>query len=130
MTAQDKSQKEKLDTFLEELIEKENLSGVIFSTIDGHAINVKIKKEILNQEYNEQEFTAMCASVLGSSKGIAELLDEENTKQIVAELNNYIMMVFLCDINTFLIILFEKNAVINNFLRKKDQIIEKISNLY
>ena len=110
---------------LQELNQKADLDGIIFAYRDGGAII-----EIIGDEFNSENFTSMCASVLESAVGIGETMGNRKINKIVTELAEKTIFIFECDIKTFLILILKNESNIDLILTKLHEYIQSLVKLY
>ncbi|MFX1417507.1 MAG: roadblock/LC7 domain-containing protein [Promethearchaeota archaeon] len=116
---------DELSQILSELKNKGNLDGVIFANRDGGLI-----LENLENQFDSQKFVSMSASVLESAVGIGDTIGNQKIKKIIAELEEKTILIFECDIKTFLILIINKKSNISYIFDNLDDIIKKIGRLY
>lgn len=110
---------------LHKLNQKANLDGIIFAYRDGGAII-----EIIGDEFNSKNFTSMCASVLESAVGIGETMGNRKINKIITELAEKTILIYECDIKTFLILIVKKESNINLIFSKLQEYIQILVKLY
>jgi len=110
---------------LEELNQKADLDGIIFAYRDGGAII-----EIIGDEFDSENFTSMCASVLESAVGIGETMGNRKINKIITELAEKTIFIFECDIKTFLILILKNESNIDLILSKLHEYIKSLVKLY
>jgi len=116
---------DKLSLLLNDLKDKGNLDGAIFAYRDGSVIS-----ENLGNNYIGKEFVSMCASVLESALGIGEAIGNQEIIKVIAELLEKTILIFQCNIDTFLILIMNRESESSYILSKLDEIIQKIIRMY
>lgn len=96
---------EEINDILHEIKHKHELSGIIFSSLEGSLI-----AGITDEDFDKNEFVAMSATVLGSAKGLAETLNEQHMKVITSELEHHTLILMESDPKTFLLIIVDNAA--------------------
>ncbi|MFX1328841.1 MAG: hypothetical protein ACFE91_12000 [Promethearchaeota archaeon] len=116
---------DELYQFLEDIKNQSNLEGIIFAHRDGGLII-----ENLDKEFDSKNFTSMCASVLESAVGSGETIGEQEVGKIIAEIAEKTILIFKCDIKTFLILIVKRESNANLILEKLNEIIQKVVKMY
>ncbi|MFW9952353.1 MAG: roadblock/LC7 domain-containing protein [Candidatus Thorarchaeota archaeon] len=88
---------EKLSHELSNLKSQGNLSGILFSERSG-----KLIKALYDNEFDFEEFSSMCASVLESALELGRAMGDKKVKKIITELEQKIIILLECDRKTFL----------------------------
>jgi len=114
-----------LPLILNELKNKGKLEGVIFAYRNGGLITLNVENNFKNNE-----FVSMCASVLESAVGIGEAIGSQIINKIIVELEEKVILIFECDNNTFLIVIINKESKISYIFSKLEEIIQKIIKMY
>lgn len=110
-----------LARILDELKEKGNLVGVLFSYRNGDLIienigsNVDIKK-----------FSSMCASVLESAVGLGQTIRDSKIEKIIAEIEEKTIIITECNEKTFLTLIAKKESKVSLIL---SQIVDYINGI-
>lgn len=114
-----------LPLILNELKNKGKLEGVIFAYRNGGLITLNVENNFKNNE-----FVSMCASVLESAVGIGEAIGSQIINKIIVELEEKVILIFECDNNTFLIVIINKESKISYIFSNLEEIIQKIIKMY
>lgn len=107
---------------LNQIKEKGDLTGVIYSYRDGNLIFENVKKS----DFDGEKFSAMCASVLGSAEALGYTIRNQKIVKIISELENQTIMIIGCDEKTFLIFIFKNDSRISSILEELNGFIDKI----
>ena len=119
---------EMLNQILNKLKQKGKLQGVIFSYREGGIIAENLSEKY--SEFNSDEYSSMCASVLESALGVGKTIGGKKFNKIIAELDNDTMILIECDEKTFLSFILNDNSKINPILDEIEKYIQKIIFLY
>lgn len=119
---------EKLNQVLNELKQKGNLKGVIFSYREGGTIAENLNGNY--SEFNSDEYSSMCASVLESALGLGKTIGGKKFNKIIAELDKDTIILIECDEKTFLSFILNDISKINPILDEIESYIRKIIFLY
>ncbi len=109
---------------LTEIKNKGNLDEIIFAYRDGELIS-----ENIETEFDRKKFASMCATVLESAVGIGETLGNQKFKKVIAELEEKTILIFECDISTFLILILNRDSNISFIISKLEEIIQKVNKM-
>jgi len=121
----DSEKAQKLNQLLEDMKREGNLPGILFSYREGDLI-----AENIGIEFNREEFSSMCASVLESAIGLNKTMSEKNMVQIIAELEKQTIILVECDEKTFLALIMNEESKVNSILENIEKYIRKIIFLY
>jgi predicted regulator of Ras-like GTPase activity (Roadblock/LC7/MglB family) len=102
-----------------------NLLGILFAYRDGGLI-----AKDFNDEFNFDNFTSMCASVLESAIGLGRAMGDRKAVKIITELGNQTIIITECDEKTFLVFDLSYESDFNAILEKLEEYIRKIIFLY
>ncbi|MFX0018176.1 MAG: roadblock/LC7 domain-containing protein [Promethearchaeota archaeon] len=117
-----------LNQILNELKQKGKLKGVIFSYREGGIIAENLSANYL--EFNSDEYSSMCASVLESALGLGRTIAGKKFNKIIAELDKDTIILIECDDKTFLSFILNDISKINPILDEIERYIQKIIFLY
>ena len=115
----------KLSQILTDLKGQGNLLGVMFAERSGKVINI-----VGEEDFNYDEFSSMCASVLESALELSNVMGEKKIEKIVTELEGRLIIILECDKFTFLILNANSESHINKVLSKMENYIKKLLILY
>ncbi|MFW9819854.1 MAG: hypothetical protein ACFFE5_09610 [Candidatus Thorarchaeota archaeon] len=102
-----------------------NLDGAIFAYRDGGCI-----VEILGNKVKGKELVSMCASVLESAVGIGNAIGSQNINKIIAELEEKTILIFECDLNTFLILIINRESDMSYIFNILEENVQKMIKMY
>ncbi|MHA1292874.1 MAG: hypothetical protein ACTSQJ_09430 [Promethearchaeota archaeon] len=102
-----------------------NLSGIILAYRDGTIIF-----DIVKEDFEKNEFTAMCASVIGSAEVIGQTIGEKKIEKIIAELGTQSIILKSCNKRIFLILILKSESKINKILNSFQEYTQKILELF
>ncbi|MFX1590279.1 MAG: roadblock/LC7 domain-containing protein [Promethearchaeota archaeon] len=119
---------EMLNQILNELKQKGKLKGVILSYREGGIIAENLSGNY--SEFNSDEYSSMCASVLESALGLGKTIGGKKFNKIIAELDKDTIILIECDEKTFLSFILNDNSNINHILDEIEKYIRKIIFLY
>ncbi len=119
---------EMLNQILNELKQKGKLKGVIFSYREGGIIAENLSGSY--PEFNSDEYSSMCASVLESALGLGKTIGGKKFNKIIAELDKDTIILIECDEKTFLSFILNDISKINPILDEIEKYIRKIIFLY
>jgi len=117
-----------LNQILNKLKRKGKLKGVIFSYREGEIIAENLSGEY--PEFNGDEYSSMCASVLESALGLGKAIGGKKFNKIIAEQDKDTIILIECDEKTFLSFILNDNSKINPILDEIEKYIRKIIFLY
>ncbi len=110
-----------MNILLDEIKEKGNLKNVLLAFRDGGLIS-----EVGDDELDQIQFSAMCASVLKSAEGLGQTIGEEKLGKIIAELEDQSIMIVKCNIKAFLVLFFKDDSKVEFITNNLDGYIHKI----
>jgi predicted regulator of Ras-like GTPase activity (Roadblock/LC7/MglB family) len=117
-----------LNQILNDLKQKGNLKGVIFSYREGGTIAENLSENY--SEFNSDEYSSMCASVLESALGLGKTIGGKKFNKIIAELDKDTIILIECDEKTFLSFILNDISKINPILDEIEIYIRKLVFLY
>ena len=117
--------KNKLSQILTELKDQGNLIGALFAERNGKIICI-----VGEQNFNYEEFSSMCASVLESALELSKVMSEKRIEKIVTEVEGKIIIILECDKSTFLVLSANSESHINLILRDLEDYVKKLLILY
>lgn len=115
----------KLSQILIDLKSQGNLIGVLFAERSGKVIYI-----VGEENFNYEEFSSMCASVLESALELSKVMGEKRIKKIITEVEGKIFIILECDKFTFLVLSANSESHINKVLSKMENYIKKLMILY
>lgn len=121
----DSEKAQRLNQLLEDLKREGNLAGILFSYREGNLITENIGKE-----FNSEEFSSMCASVLESAIGLNKTMNDKKLVKIIAELEKQTIIIVECDEKTFLALILNEESKVNSILENIEKYIRKIIFFY
>ncbi|MFX0026975.1 MAG: hypothetical protein ACFE8M_11245 [Candidatus Hermodarchaeota archaeon] len=119
---------ERLNQILKEIKKKGKFKGVIFSYREGGIIAENFSEEC--PEFNSDEYSSMCASVLESALGLGKTIGGKRLNKIIAEQDKDTIILIECDEKTFFSFILNDNSKINPILDEIEKYIRKIIFLY
>ncbi|MDX1798858.1 MAG: hypothetical protein R3255_09440 [Candidatus Lokiarchaeia archaeon] len=102
-----------------------NLDGAIFAYRDGGLII-----ESLGNKVKGKELISMCASVLEGAVGIGDAIGSQKINKIIAELEGKAILIFECDINTFLILIINRESDTSYIFNRLEELVQKMIRMY
>lgn len=115
----------KLSQILTTLKKEGNLVGVIFAERSG-----KLITKAYDYDFNFEEFSSMCASVLESALGLSSAMGDQKIARLITELESTTILIFECDEHTFLILAAKLDSKISQVIDKMEEYKKKILFLY
>jgi predicted regulator of Ras-like GTPase activity (Roadblock/LC7/MglB family) len=110
---------------INELKTNGNLDGAIFAYRDGGLII-----ESLGNSVKGKELVSMCASVLESAVGIGDAIGSQKINKIIAELEGKTILIFECDISTFLILIINRESDTSYIFNELEELVQKMIRMY
>jgi predicted regulator of Ras-like GTPase activity (Roadblock/LC7/MglB family) len=110
---------------INELKTNGNLDGAIFAYRDGGLII-----ESLGNSVKGKELVSMCASVLESAVGIGDAIGSQKINKIIAELEGKTILIFECDIYTFLILIINRESDTSYIFNELEELVQKMIRMY
>ncbi len=107
---------------MEEILKKGNLKHVLLVLRDGRLLS-----EAGEGGFNRVQFSAMCASVLGSAEDLGQTIGDSKTSKIITELEEQSIIIFKCSKKTFLVIIFKDDSKIDFITSNLNEYITKIT---
>jgi len=123
LTSPDKE--DPLEEILNKIKKAGDLIGVIFTYRDGTSIKANV-----GENFDDQTFAAMCASVMGSAETLGGTIRDQASKKIIVEMETQNVMMMGCDPRTFLIFIFHRNSKMDKLMKKVDGYIQKLTQVY
>ena len=81
-------------------------------------------------KFNGEEYSSMCASVMESINGLGKAIGGKPFTKLIAELENYTIILIECDEKTFISFILNESSKPNSFLNKTGDYIRKLKLLY
>jgi predicted regulator of Ras-like GTPase activity (Roadblock/LC7/MglB family) len=122
----------KVQEFKALLIEIKNLGnfdGVLVSFRNGGIIAEDINLKTSENQFDKDEFAAMCASVLESAELISKTVGVSKIGNIIAELNDKIIVIIKGNNKIFFSFVVKNESNIEIILEKMDEIIRKLTKI-
>ena len=121
----EKERMSRLSQILTDLKSQGNLIGVLFAERNGKVIYI-----VGEENFNYEEFSSMCASVLESASELSKAMGEKRIEKIITEVEDKIIIILECDKNTFLVLMANSESHTNKVLSKMENYIKKLLILY
>jgi len=115
---------EKLQSILDEIKEKGDLTGAILSYGDDELI-----VENLNKEFDSKTFSAMCASIIGGAEGLGQTIGDRVFRKIITELEDYTMIMMGCGKQASLALIIPKTSTGGTIIDNLEEYCNKIKAL-
>jgi predicted regulator of Ras-like GTPase activity (Roadblock/LC7/MglB family) len=115
----------KLSQILTNLKDEGNLAGVIFAERNGRLIS-----KVVDKDFNFEEFSSMCASVLESVLGLGKAMGDKRMRKIITELETTTLLIFECEKHTFLVLATKSDSQINKLMDRLEDYKKKVLFLY
>jgi predicted regulator of Ras-like GTPase activity (Roadblock/LC7/MglB family) len=115
----------KMSQILMNLKNEGNLIGVVFAERNGRLIS-----KVYDNDYNFEEFSSMCASVLESVLSLSSAMGDQKMAKIITELESTTILIFECDAHTFLILAAKSDSKVTQIMDKLEEYKKKILFLY
>jgi len=106
-----------------------NIDGVLVSFRNGGIIAEDINLKTSENEFNKDNFAAMCASALESAELISETVGVSKFGNIIAELNDKIIMIIKGNNKIFFSFVVKNDSTVEIMLEKMDEIIRKLTKI-
>ena len=110
-----------LARILDEIKEKGNLVGVLFSYRNGDLIIENIGSNV-----DSKKFSSMCASVLESAVGLGQTIGDRKIDKVIAEIEERTIIITECNEKTFLTLIAKNESKVSLIL---SQIVDYINGI-
>ena len=117
--------KKKMSEILTNLKSEGNLLGVVFAERNGKVVSV-----VDDNEFNYEEFSSMCASVLESALELSRATGDKKLKRIITELNDKIIIILECDNYTFIVLTASSESHVDQVMNNFENNLNKLLILY
>ncbi len=120
---------QEIKALLNEIKNLGNFDGVLVSFRNGGIIAEDINLKTNENEFNKDNFAAMCASVLESAELISKTVGVSKIGNIIAELNDKIIMIIKGNNKMFFSLVVKNDSTVEIILEKMDEIIRNLTKI-